>query len=33
MMLWGILGSSEKVWSVAELWMIGGEMEQSFVRR
>ena len=33
MMLLGVLGSSEKVQSVAELWMIGGEMEQSFVRR
>ena len=33
MMLWGVLGSSEKVRSVAELWMIGGEIERSFVRR
>jgi len=33
MMFWGVLGSSKKVRSVAERWMIGGEMEQSFVRR
>jgi len=32
-MLWGVLGSSERVRSVEELWMIGGEMEWSFVRR
>jgi len=32
-MLWGVLGSSKRVWSVAELWMIGDKMEWSFVRR
>ena len=33
MMLWGVLGSSERVQSVAEQWMIRGEAERSFVRR
>jgi len=33
MMLWGVLGSSERVWSVAELWMIEGKTEWNFVRR
>jgi len=33
MMLWGVLGSSERVRSVAEWWMIRDETEQSFVRR
>jgi len=32
-MLWGVLESSKRVQSVAELWMIGGETERSFVRR
>jgi len=33
MMLWGVLGSSEKVQFVAELSMIGDKTEQSFARR
>jgi len=33
MMLWGVLGSSEKMRSVVELWMIRDEMGRSFVRR
>jgi len=32
-MLWGVFESSERVRSVAEQWIIGGEKEQSFVRR
>ena len=33
MMFWRVLGSSERVRSVAERWMIGGKAERSFVRR
>jgi len=32
-MLWGVLESSERVWSVAELWMIRDETGRSFLRR
>jgi len=32
-MFWGFLGSSERVQSVAELWIIADKMEQSLVRR
>jgi len=33
MIIWGILGNSERVQSVVDLWMFGDEKGQNFVRR
>ena len=32
-MFWGVLGNFERAWFVVELWIIGNETEQSFMRR